>query len=208
MTTGTEMALPPHKLEPEELADQLEDALSQLKPRQRRFVQEVATGDADNSTCALRAGYSKNNPSEVASSLMKNPAIKHALALQRQQYALATGYTAAWKRQQLAEVVTRGLDEENPNLPAVNAAIRTMCEMDGSFAALQIKHNHLAVSVSLDYQIDLPKRGNVIEGETVDVPELPNWMLAPVSDAKSEGQVNDDGESNQPSTLHPHEIGK
>ncbi len=154
-----------------ELDEELDDALSKLNSQRRRFVQEVASGEVSQKVAAIRAGYSKPTAYAAACGLMKKPDVAHALKLQRKQYALLNGISQAWMRERLVRIIDESLEEgDSKNRTVAISALRTLCEIDGSFAAVQLKHSHLNVSISLDYQIDMPERGatgNLIEGEVV-----------------------------------------
>lgn len=145
--------------EVESLEDHIQDALAALTPRQRTFALTLGEGGESQTSAALKAGYTQNRAEATGSRLMTNGKVKHAVSLLQRKNQYEHGIAAAWKRQKLAEIVNRSLtpgDEFNAH--AANQALRTLCEMDGNYAALQVKHSHLSVSVSLDYQIDLPER--------------------------------------------------
>lgn len=152
---------------PDEIAEldaQIGQALALLTPRQRKFALILGEGAESQSGAAVKSGYTQNRAESTGSRLMTNGKVRHAVELLQRKNQYEHGIAAAWKRQKLAEIVNRSLvpgDEYNAH--AANQALRTLCEMDGNYAALQVKHSHLSVSVNLDYQIDLP--GRVIEGE-------------------------------------------
>ena len=159
------------------LGNRLSDAMSKLTSRQQRFVTEAASGEVALSVAAVRAGYPENTASSAGSRVAKIPRVARAITLQKQQYALLHGITAAWKRQKLVRIIDNSLTAgDAKNHSVAISAIRTLCEIDGDYKALEVKHSHLKVNVTLDYQLDMPKRegGRVIDGEVL--PDSPTTI--------------------------------
>jgi len=155
----------------EQLDQEIEQALSVLNNRQRKFSLVLAEGNESQSEAAIKAGYTQNRAESTGCRLMTNGKVSNAVALLRRKYQLEHGISAAWKREKLEEIVTNSLAKGTPeyNVHGANQAIRTLCEMDGNYKALEVKHQHLKVNVSIGYDVQLPEREEkVIEHEKDD----------------------------------------
>lgn len=149
-----------------ELDHQIEQALAVLNPRQRKFALILGEDGETQTGAAVKAGYAPLRADQQASRMLRDVKVSTAVQLLRRHHQLQHGISAAWKRERLQNIVERSLtpgDEYNAH--AANQALRTLCEMDGDYAAIQVKHSHLNVTVNLDYDIEMP--GRVIEAETV-----------------------------------------
>jgi phage terminase small subunit len=138
-----------------ELDQQIEQALSVLNLRQRKFALLVSEGES-GTQAAIKANYAKPQAASTASRMLsRNAKVKTAVSLLSRKHQLEHGIAAGEKRKRLLYIA----DQHRDANPA--AAVRALHElnlMDGHHAAIQVKHNHLSVNVNLDYQVDLPER--------------------------------------------------
>lgn len=73
-----------------------------LTIKQTRFAEEMAYPDAIQREAAIRAGYSPDSASSIASALMKNPSIQNKIKLTREQLGISLGITPERILQELA----------------------------------------------------------------------------------------------------------
>jgi hypothetical protein len=141
------------------LEAEIEQALAKLNPRQRKYALLYSEGGITAEQALIDARYSKNTARKQNRALGANSGTARAIELLKRKHQLEHGISAAWKREKLRSIAERASTPgEHYNSHAANQAIRTLCEMDGDYAALTVKHQHLSVNVSLDYAIDLPGR--------------------------------------------------
>ena len=147
------------------LEKEIDSALADLTPKQKKFAMVYGEGNVSAEQAALDAGYTKRSARCTMSAIRRRPKIAHALKLITRKHQLEHGVSAAWKRQKLVEIVEQSADPESEqyNASAANQAIRTLAEIDGDFKPREIHHRGTMLNINLDYDITLPERGVVIE---------------------------------------------
>ena len=146
------------------------ECVDQLTGKMRRTLLHMMDGKKLQTAMNL-AGYA---PGAGSSFIRNHPAMNQALKLLRRKEVLEHGFSAAWKRDQLAQTYRQARQLDQPS--AANQTIRTMLEMDGDIKQI----NNIGVggiTIIVGTGIERPNNPPVtIEGEVVVEPELPDFL--------------------------------
>lgn len=150
-----------------ELDKDIREALKPLNHRQTAFVRGLAEG-LSQEKAALKAGYSASTAKSQASRLLTKVGVVSARDLMKWQNQLRYGIDSDHKRAILLDIAANQRDKQ-PR--AAVSAVNELNRMDGGHKPVT-SINIQDTKVTISYDLQMPSRGNILEGQTGELPTI------------------------------------
>lgn len=94
--------------------------LPKLKPKQARFVRAYIDNGGNATQAAITAGYNQRSARQIGAENITKPAIQEAIRELTEAKEKASGITAEWVRQQIAQIAQKEEAKDQDRLKALD----------------------------------------------------------------------------------------